>query len=161
MSKTRRNPIGLKWYDVFYDSPDIVHIISLWYPGVLCIIMILQVVVTILLHTLGKQNPFCKHQILNNLEVCVYDSVNCLLWNIRGCAFSAYPIVLGWEYVCFILLLSEVWIISHRLGLGHETMLCAVCLAMLLWRYGRWHGIFCDSFERTTQRNVNLIADYF
>ena len=45
------------------------------------------------------------------------------------------------ENVYFILLSSsnrkyesltivEVWIVNHCLGLGHETMVCAVCLTM-------------------------------
>ena len=34
-------------------------------------------------------------------------------------------------YLIFIIK-SEVWIIDHCLGLGHETMLCVVCLTMLL-----------------------------
>ena len=42
------------------------------------------------------------------------------------------------ENVYFILLSSsnrkyESWIINHCLGLGHETMVCAVCLTMFLW----------------------------
>ena len=28
---------------------------------------------------------------------------------------------------------SEVWTIIHCLGLGHETMVCAVCLFIFLW----------------------------
>ena len=28
--------------------------------------------------------------------------------------------------------ITEVWIINHCLGLGHETMVCAVCLTMFL-----------------------------
>ena len=31
--------------------------------------------------------------------------------------------------LCFIIIIkSEVWIITHYLGLGHETVVCAVCL---------------------------------
>ena len=32
-----------------------------------------------------------------------------------------------------IIIKSEVWATTHRLGLGHETMLCAVCLSVFLW----------------------------
>ena len=32
-----------------------------------------------------------------------------------------------------IIIKSEVWTISCSLELGHETMICAVCLAMFLW----------------------------
>ena len=28
---------------------------------------------------------------------------------------------------------SEIWTITHCLGLGHETMVCAVCLSIFLW----------------------------
>ena len=36
--------------------------------------------------------------------------------------------------LCLIIIIkSEVWTITHCLGLGHETMVYAVCLAILLW----------------------------
>ena len=40
-----------------------------------------------------------------------------------------------WEYVLYLIIIikSEVWIVNHCLGLGHETMECAVCLTMFLW----------------------------
>ena len=35
--------------------------------------------------------------------------------------------------LCFIVIIkSEVWTITHCLGLGHETMVCAVCLSIFL-----------------------------
>ena len=35
--------------------------------------------------------------------------------------------------MCLIIIIkSEVWLINHCLGLGHETMVCAVCLTMFL-----------------------------
>ena len=39
------------------------------------------------------------------------------------------------EYVrCLITIIkSEVWTIIHCLGLGHGTMVCAVCLSIFLW----------------------------
>ena len=42
----------------------------------------------------------------------------------------------GWENIllCFIIIIkSEVWTIIHCLGLGNETMVCAVCLFIFLW----------------------------
>ena len=55
---------------------------------------------------------------------------------IWGCGFSAYPICLSWLWECVLYLIiiikSEVWIVNHCLGLGHETMVCAVCLTMFL-----------------------------
>ena len=45
-----------------------------------------------------------------------------------------------WENIyilrLIIIIKSEVWTITHCLGLGHETMVCAVCLSIFLslWR---------------------------
>ena len=42
----------------------------------------------------------------------------------------------GWESIllCLIIIIkSEVWTIIHCLGLGHETMVCAVCLFIFIW----------------------------
>ena len=36
-----------------------------------------------------------------------------------------------WENIVY-----EVWIIIHCLGLGHETMVCAVCLFIFLFSHG-------------------------
>ena len=40
--------------------------------------------------------------------------------------FSVYPILLQWSWECvlhlIIIIKSELWIINHCLGLGHETM---------------------------------------
>ena len=58
------------------------------------------------------------------------------IFTIWGCVFSAYPILLWWSRECVLYLIiiikPEVWIINHCLGLGHETMVCAVCLTMFL-----------------------------
>ena len=36
--------------------------------------------------------------------------------------------------LCLIIIIkSEVWTITHCLGLGHETMVCAVCFSIFLW----------------------------
>ena len=57
------------------------------------------------------------------------------LCNMWGCVFSVYPFPSWWlrEYIYFCLIIiieSEVWTITHRLRLGHETMVCAVCLSI-------------------------------
>ena len=71
-------------------------------------------------------------------RVCEYDYAYFLsypLYNIWGCVFSVYPFPSWWlrEYtLCLIIIIkSEVWIIIHCLGLGHETMVCAVCLSIV------------------------------
>ena len=61
------------------------------------------------------------------------------LCNIWGCVFSVYPFPFWWlrEYtLCLIIIIkSEVWTTIHCLGLGHETMVCAVCLSIFLPLY--------------------------
>ena len=56
-------------------------------------------------------------------------------------------VMIGRIYIlCLITIIkSEVWTINHCLGLGHETMVCAVCLSVLSyqrsdtpWRMGEW-----------------------
>ena len=58
------------------------------------------------------------------------------IFTIWGCVSLAYPILLWWSRECVLYLIiiikPEVWIINHCLGLGHETMVCAVCLTMFL-----------------------------
>ena len=53
-----------------------------------------------------------------------------------GCGSSVYPFLLWWSWECvlyrMIIIKPEVWIINHCLGLGHETIVCAVCLIMFL-----------------------------
>ena len=54
------------------------------------------------------------------------------------CVFSLHislvMIVIIYIYIlCLIIIIRlEVWTITHCLGLGHETMVCAVCLSVIL-----------------------------
>ena len=46
-------------------------------------------------------------------------------------------------YILFLIIIikSEVWTITHCLGLGHETMVCVVCLSISLWSHkSQYHG---------------------
>ena len=54
------------------------------------------------------------------------------------CVFSfTYFLCDDCENICIlcliIIIISEVWTTTHCLGLGQETMLCAVCLSIFLW----------------------------
>ena len=85
-------------------------------------------------------------------RVCELDraySLSYPLYNTWGCVFSVYPFPLWWlkEYIlCLISIIkSEAWTITHCLGLGHETMVCAVCVYVFLWichMAGLPHGTF-------------------
>ena len=46
-----------------------------------------------------------------------------------------------------IIIKSEVWTITHCLGLGHETMVCAVCRSVFFWLIVKW----------TLERNLSEI----
>ena len=54
--------------------------------------------------------------------------------DIWGCVCSVSQFSCdGRKNVCtylIIIIKSEVWFINHCLGLGHQTMICAVCLTM-------------------------------
>ena len=53
------------------------------------------------------------------------------------CAFSLPISLVMIERIynlCLIIIIkSEVWTTTHCLGLGHETMVCAVCLSIFFW----------------------------
>ena len=43
--------------------------------------------------------------------------------------------------LCLIIIIKlEVWTITHCLGLGHETMVCAVCLSIFLQKISKFYG---------------------
>ena len=74
-----------------------------------------------------------------------------------GCVFLVYPFSLWWlrEYtLCLIIIIkSNVWIIIHCLGLGHETMLCAVCLSIFLFEV----ELHVDC-SKVIQNTINVIS---
>ena len=75
--------------------------------------------------------PFHYHHCANSSYFLGYS-----LHNIWGCLFSVDPFPLRWlsEYTrCLIITIikSEVWTTIHCLGLGHGTMVCAVCLSIV------------------------------
>ena len=101
-----------------------------WYWGILAI----------------ASSPLCQVTVTNMWYLIVSHYVkdknnylHYLLFSIWGCASSAYPIFLWWSWECVLYLIiiikSEVWNINHCLGLGHETMVCAVCFTMFLCAY--------------------------
>ena len=51
--------------------------------------------------------------------------------------FTHFLVMIERIYILYLIIIikSEVWTITHCLGLGHETMVCAVCLFVFLWIY--------------------------
>ena len=58
--------------------------------------------------------------------------------------------------LCLIIIIkSEVWTITHCLGLGHETMVCAVCLSIFLKSACEdVHSVWLMQFEKKTKNNL-------
>ena len=54
-----------------------------------------------------------------------------------------YKFPLWWlrEYTLWLIIIikSEVWTIIHCLGLGHETVVCAVCLSIFFWDWAYYN----------------------
>ena len=51
-------------------------------------------------------------------------------------SFPISLVMIEWIYIlCLIIIIkSELWTLTHCLGLGHETMVSAVCLSIFLWK---------------------------
>ena len=87
---------------------------------------------------------------LNLYNACQIYFVECVIkimhilsvihYTIRGVVcfqFTHFLVMIERIYIlCVIIIIkSEVWNITHCLGLGHETMVCAVCLFVFLHTY--------------------------
>ena len=103
------------------------------------------------LKTLNLQNA-CQIYFVECIRLSLFLSYS--LCNIWGCVFSVYQFPLWWlrEYtLCLInIIKSEVWAIIHCLGLGHETMVCAVCLCILTCTY-LWPDLISRMQNSTTE----------
>ena len=64
---------------------------------------------------------FSQSSIIQYVGLCVF-----------SVPISSVMIVRIYILCLIIIIKSEVWTITHCLGLGHETMVCAVCLSLFL-----------------------------
>ena len=71
--------------------------------------------------------------------------------NYSGIILGMIPATERLRYIVAVSLIgiqSEVWIINHCLGLGHEKILCAICLTMFLWpQHQPSHDVACTGNE--------------
>ena len=73
------------------------------------------------------------------------------LFNIQYVGLCVFGLPISFMMIERIIIIkSEVWTIAHCLGLGHETMVCAVCLSILLWRY-----LFSFERDRHMQKYIH------
>ena len=56
-----------------------------------------------------------------------------------------------------IIIKSEVWTITHCLGLCHEEIICAVCLSIFYWLLARWDQAIIWSSEDLSSRKASGI----
>ena len=85
-----------------------------------------------------KLNSRCKYYgIFSQLSIIQYVGL-CVL------QFTHFLVMIGRIYIymyilCLIIIIkSEVWTITQCLGLGHETMVCAVCISVFSWLLADW-----------------------
>ena len=112
------------------------HDFMIWMSANNRIRFVLKIVFSIVqtyLKTLNFQIYFveCVSKIRHILSVIHY--------TIRGAVcfqLTHFLVMIEIIYIfCLIIIIkSEVWTITHCLGLGHETMVCAVCLFVSLWK---------------------------
>ena len=102
---------------------------------------------------------------------CAFDLLN-TSWMIfpyiltSCCILRTGQIVGRFSKASFNIIKPEVWIINHCLGLGHETMVCAVCLTMflssnLLSKYHLFYSCICPCFLSNGAFVCNLIIQIF
>ena len=68
-----------------------------------------------------RLSTFSQLSIIQYVELCVF-----------SLPISFVMIERIYIHCLIIIIKSEVWTITHCLGLGHETMVCAVCLSIFL-----------------------------
>ena len=57
--------------------------------------------------------------------------------------------------LCLIIIIkSDVWTITHCLGLGHETMVPAVCLSIFLWKPLKPPTLTSDRFSAKGEERI-------
>ena len=72
------------------------------------------------------------------VRLSIFPQLSIILCGAVCFQFTYFPCD-DWENIyilCLIIIIkSEVWTITHCLGLGHETVVCAVCLSVFLWHW--------------------------
>ena len=109
------------------------------------------IIVQIYLKVLNLWNA-CQIYFVECVRLSIFSPLSIIQY--VGLYLFVYPFLLWWlrEYIyiytyilCLIIIIkSEVWTITHCLGLGHETMVSAVCLSIFFfWPFiQRWTKIF-------------------
>ena len=85
----------------------------------------------------------CQRNFIWNSTICIRENIlikqilSVIHYTICGAVcfqFTHFPCY-DWHnlyILCLVIIRSEVWIITHCLGIGQETMVCVVCLFIFL-----------------------------
>ena len=98
-------------------------------------------------------STFCQR--LNQFSLVSFVQHMCL--RVYNLPISLVIIVTIYVIHLIIIITSEVWTTSHCLGLGHETMVCAVCLAMFF--YTTSHCICVCAYLSITNEELLFAPD--
>ena len=86
-------------------------------------------------------NIFYQLSIIQYVGLCVF-----------SLPISLVMIEIIYKLCLIIIIKSEVWTITHCLGLGHETMVCAVCLSTFLCN----RALHCAFVHKGNQSTFSL-----
>ena len=92
-------------------------------------------------------------------QVCVQDQVHSQLCFMQYISLSVFSITISLLMIArkcvlnLIIITKSIWIISHCVGLGRETMVCSVCLA--------WAGLLQEYLQDTlSHTNIPLTVQH-
>ena len=120
----------------FVMSANIGYVLVCWSCSFVCTLHhLIIIIVQTYLKTLNLLKNACQIYFVECVSK-IKRIFSVIHYTIYGAVFLVYPFPLWWlrEYLlCLIVIIkSEVWSIIHCLGLGHETMVCAICFCIFL-----------------------------
>ena len=106
----------------------------IWYYFICTLHHLIIIIVQTYLKTLNLLNA-CQIYFVARVRLSIFFQLS-IIHYVGLCVFNLPNSLILIERIyilCLVIIIkSEVWTISHCLGLGHETMVCAVCLSIFL-----------------------------
>ena len=129
-------------------------VLTLYIDVVLSLSISLSSLGKLYLKTLNLSNA-CQIEFVECVRLSIFSQLS-IIHYVGLCVFSlpiSFVMIDGIYILCHIVIIkSEVWTITLCLGLGHETMVCAVCLSLFLFIIQTKNG--------STKNTVTCIAKY-
>ena len=76
---------------------------------------------------------FCPVCVLSSNQLSQLSFVPCMVLGVFRLPTNLMMIARICVFYLTLIIKSEVWPVCHRLGVGYETMVCAVCISIFLW----------------------------